>query len=166
VAYKLMPQQAPLLLTAPDSSVTKRGAFATKHLWVTPHSDDERWCAGDYTIQSSGGEGLPKWTAANRSLAPGADPVLWHTFGATHVPRPEDFPVMPCEVAGERRWLPWRLCTRYRCLGRGVPLPHCCAASPARGARGLLRMRCLHPGVRTMSSHLLLCCLNQPQASC
>jgi hypothetical protein len=45
VAYKLMPQQAPLLLTAPDSSVTKRGAFATKHLWVTPHSDDGARCA-------------------------------------------------------------------------------------------------------------------------
>ena len=38
----------------------------------------------------------------DRSLA-GADPVLWYTFGATHVPRPEDFPVMPCEVVGALR---------------------------------------------------------------
>jgi primary-amine oxidase len=51
-------------------------------------------------MQHAGGDGLAKWTAANRSLA-GADPVIWHTFGATHVPRPEDFPVMPCEVVGE-----------------------------------------------------------------
>ena len=35
----------------------------------------------------------------NRALK-GADPVLWYTFGATHVPRPEDFPVMPVEVVG------------------------------------------------------------------
>lgn len=25
------------------------------------------------------------------------DVVLWHTFGVTHIPAPEDFPVMPAE---------------------------------------------------------------------
>ncbi|KAI3429769.1 hypothetical protein D9Q98_010082 [Chlorella vulgaris] len=99
VAYKLMPMAGPLLLAAPSSGIAKRGAFATKALWVTPHQDLERWPAGDYPMQHAGGDGLAKWTAANRSLA-GADPVIWHTFGATHVPRPEDFPVMPCEVVG------------------------------------------------------------------
>ncbi len=28
--------------------------------------------------------------------------VLWHTFGVTHVPRPEDLPVMPVETCGFR----------------------------------------------------------------
>jgi len=28
--------------------------------------------------------------------------VVWHTFGATHVPRPEDWPVMPVERCGFR----------------------------------------------------------------
>ena len=28
------------------------------------------------------------------------DVVVWHTFGSTHVVRPEDFPVMPVEVTG------------------------------------------------------------------
>lgn len=99
VAYKLVPTHSPLLLAAPSSSIAKRGVFATKHLWVTPHGDDERYPAGDYPMQHAGGDGLPKWTAQNRSLAC-ADPVIWHSFGATHVPRPEDFPVMPCEVVG------------------------------------------------------------------
>ena len=26
--------------------------------------------------------------------------MLWHTFGVTHVPRPEDWPVMPVEYCG------------------------------------------------------------------
>jgi primary-amine oxidase len=29
-----------------------------------------------------------------------ADPVIWYAFGVTHVVRPEDFPVMPCEYVG------------------------------------------------------------------
>jgi hypothetical protein len=39
VAYKLMPMAGPLLLAAPSSGIAKRGAFATKALWVTPHQD-------------------------------------------------------------------------------------------------------------------------------
>ncbi len=26
--------------------------------------------------------------------------VVWHTFGMTHIPRPEDWPVMPVDVNG------------------------------------------------------------------
>ena len=46
-----------------------------------------------------GGGGLPRWTAANRSLI-GTDLVLWYSFGVTHIPRPEDFPIMPVERTG------------------------------------------------------------------
>ena len=28
----------------------------------------------------------------------GSDPVVWYSFGVTHVVRPEDFPIMPVEV--------------------------------------------------------------------
>lgn len=28
----------------------------------------------------------------------GADPVVWYSFGVTHVVRVEDFPIMPVEV--------------------------------------------------------------------
>ncbi len=54
--------------------------------------------AGLYVNQSKGGGGLPAWTAAKRSLDH-KDVVLWYTMGVTHIPRPEDWPVMPVHKA-------------------------------------------------------------------
>jgi primary-amine oxidase len=99
VGYKLIPGATPALHAQPDSSIAKRAAFATKNLWVTPYAADERRAAGDYPNQHAGGDGLPRFTASNRSLVD-ADIVVWHTFGVTHIPRPEDWPVMPVESCG------------------------------------------------------------------
>jgi primary-amine oxidase len=100
VAYKLIPQHAGApLLAQPDAAITARAMFGTKHLWVTPFNEQERRAAGDFPNQHPGGDGLPKWTAADRPVAD-TDIVLWHTIGVTHFCRPEDFPVMPCEYAG------------------------------------------------------------------
>ena len=98
-AYKLLPASTPTLLAHPDSSVGRRAAFATRNLWVTPFDPDERRAAGDYPNQSAGGAGLPAWTAQDRPIVD-TDIVLWHTFGVTHIPRPEDWPVMPVEYTG------------------------------------------------------------------
>jgi primary-amine oxidase len=98
-AYKLVPGPTPTLLAAPASSVGRRAAFATRNLWVTPYRPDERRAAGDYPNQHRGGDGLPRWTAQDRGIVD-EDVVLWYTFGVTHVPRPEDWPVMPVEHAG------------------------------------------------------------------
>ena len=49
--------------------------------------------------QHPGGDGLPAWTAADRPLED-TDLVLWHTFTAHHVVRPEDWPVMPVTRVG------------------------------------------------------------------
>jgi primary-amine oxidase len=65
----------------------------------------ERYAAGEYPYQSKGGDGLPKWTSANRPLD-GRDVVLWYTMGITHNPRPEDWPVMPVHEAGFKL-VPW-----------------------------------------------------------
>jgi len=99
VGYVLHPQPQPTLLADPSSSIAKRAAFATKHLWVTQYSPDERYPAGDFVNQHPGGAGLPAYVAGDRPLI-GTDLVLWHTFGLTHFPRPEDWPVMPVDRIG------------------------------------------------------------------
>ena len=97
--YLLMPGENSVPFAQPDSWVRKRAGFLNAHLWVTPYSDTERYAAGDFPNQSKGGDGLPKWTAANRSID-GRDIVLWYVMGITHNPRPEDWPVMPVYEAG------------------------------------------------------------------
>lgn len=98
-AYRLYPQPTALLMADPESKVYGRAAFASKHLWATAYQPDERWPAGTYPNAHAGGAGLPEYTAKNRSIDAG-DIVLWHTFGLTHVPRPEDWPIMPVDYAG------------------------------------------------------------------
>jgi primary-amine oxidase len=99
VAYKLVPGSAPTLLADPESSVGRRARFATRTLWVSAFNPSERRAAGDHPNQHAGGDGLPRFLAQNRDLTD-ADIVLWHTFGVTHFPRPEDWPVMPVEYTG------------------------------------------------------------------
>ncbi|HUI02072.1 MAG TPA: primary-amine oxidase [Acidimicrobiales bacterium] len=99
VAYKLVPGSTPTLHADPESSVGRRAGFAACNLWVTPYAADECRAAGDYPNQHAGGDGLPRWTAQDRPVVE-RDIVVWHTFGVTHVPRPEDWPVMPVEYTG------------------------------------------------------------------
>jgi primary-amine oxidase len=72
----------------------RRAGFTQHALWVTPYRPEELYAAGDYPTQSRGGDGLPSWTAANRPIE-NTDIVAWYTFGMHHVPRAEDWPVMP-----------------------------------------------------------------------
>jgi primary-amine oxidase len=99
VGFKLAPGENVLPFAHPDSPILRRAGFMTKHLWVTPYEPSERYPAGDYPNQHPGGEGLPKWTEANRSIE-NTDLVVWYTFGHHHIPRPEDFPVMPTAYSG------------------------------------------------------------------
>jgi primary-amine oxidase len=99
VGYALYPEGQPVLLADPSSSIAGRAAFATKHLWVTKYDPSERYSAGQFVNQHPGGAGLPAFVAGNRNID-GEDIVVWHTFGLTHFPRPEDWPVMPVDYAG------------------------------------------------------------------
>jgi primary-amine oxidase len=69
VAYRLVPATTtPTLFAHADSPIGKRAGFARHNLWVTPYEDRERRAAGDYVNQHEGGDGLPRWTAQDRSL--------------------------------------------------------------------------------------------------
>ncbi|TDZ31391.1 Copper amine oxidase 1 [Colletotrichum spinosum] len=103
VGFKLVPHYSQLLLAHPTSWHSRRSEYASHAVWVTRHRDDELFPAGRFTMQSSGGQGIASWIR-DRSGSPGdessvrdEDIVVWHTFGSTHNPRIEDWPVMPCE---------------------------------------------------------------------
>jgi primary-amine oxidase len=99
VSYRLVPGENAVPFASPEAAVSRRAAFITRHLWVTPYERDERYAAGDYPNQHAGGSGLPEWTRADRGID-GRDIVVWYTFGHHHVARPEDWPVMPVATIG------------------------------------------------------------------
>lgn len=99
VAYRLVPGENCPAFAQADASVRKRAGFASHHVWVTPYTAAERYPAGDYPNQNPGGDGLPRWTKADRSVE-NTDLVLWYVFSHMHVPRPEDWPVMPVSSIG------------------------------------------------------------------
>jgi primary-amine oxidase len=99
VGYMLFPGENSLPYVGLNSQVRKRAAFMNAHLWATQHAKDEMNAAGFYINQSKGGEGLPQWTRANRWLE-NRDVVLWYTMGTTHIPRPEEWPVMAVHKMG------------------------------------------------------------------
>jgi primary-amine oxidase len=99
VAYRICPGENTLPYALPGSSLLKRATFLTRNLWVTPFDAQERFPAGEYPNQNPGGDGLPKWTAADREISD-RDLVVWYTFGQTHTPRLEDWPVMPVSSVG------------------------------------------------------------------
>ncbi|MEM1333665.1 MAG: histamine oxidase, partial [Actinomycetota bacterium] len=99
VAYKLLSQSTPRFMVPEDTPAGRRGGFARHHLWVTQYDDTEQYAGGGaFTNLHPGGVGLPTYAAQNRPVE-NTEIVVWHTFGVTHVPRPEDWPIMPVEYA-------------------------------------------------------------------
>ena len=81
-------------LLSDDDFVRRRAGFTEQTLWVTPFNPDEMFAAGAYPTVHAADQGLPTWTKKNRPIN-NEDIVAWYTVGFHHVPRPEDFPVMP-----------------------------------------------------------------------
>ncbi len=104
VAYKLVPGVNALPFQYPHSPVGRRAGFMYKHLWVTQYHPGELYPAGWFPNQHAGGDGLPKWVKADRSVDD-ENIVVWYTLNYHHLPRPEDWPVQPTVYAGFH-WMP------------------------------------------------------------
>ena len=99
VAYKLLPGNTSTLLAHHDSPPGKRASFSKHNLWATPFKAEEMAAGGQNSVMHSGQGGLDDITSSDRDISE-CDLVTWHTFGLTHTPRPEDWPVMPVEYCG------------------------------------------------------------------
>lgn len=99
VGYRLVPGTNTVPFVAPESSVGRRAGYMFSHFWATPYAEDELYAAGWYPNLRAEGDGLPKWTEADRRLEDG-EVVVWYTLNYHHLPRPEDWPVQPVAYAG------------------------------------------------------------------
>ena len=103
VGFQLLPHYSQMLLAHRDSYHAKRSEFGQHAVWVTRYDDEETFPSGRHTMQSLGGEGIASGINRRRddrnakTTVRNEDFVIWHTFGSTHNPRIEDWPVMPSE---------------------------------------------------------------------
>ena len=57
----MVPAAGAPLYANPKSDHARRGAFATKNLWVTPFAEDEFYPAGNYPLEPNP-QGIKDWT--------------------------------------------------------------------------------------------------------
>ncbi|KAE9457479.1 hypothetical protein C3L33_10623, partial [Rhododendron williamsianum] len=87
--YKLIPGSNCLPLAGPEAKFLRRAAFLNHNLWVTQYARGEDFPGGEFPNQN------PRVVCDLASV--------WsygYVFGITHVPRLEDWPVMPVERIG------------------------------------------------------------------
>jgi primary-amine oxidase len=99
VGYKFFPGDNCFPFASPNAWWRKRARFVDYHVWVTPYHPRENYAAGDFPNQSTEDHGLIRWIQQHRNIE-NTDLVMWYTFGHTHIPRPEDYPVMPTAYMG------------------------------------------------------------------
>ncbi|CAH6718457.1 putative peroxisomal primary amine oxidase [[Candida] jaroonii] len=104
-SYKLVSTFCPPLLAQKGSLVRKRAPWAENTIEVIPYQDEDHgygrlYPSGDHVAQWSGDglRGMRKWIGDGSDKIENTDIVMFHTFGITHFPAPEDFPVMPTEI--------------------------------------------------------------------
>ncbi|KAN0100146.1 Copper amine oxidase, enzyme domain containing protein [Tylopilus felleus] len=103
-SYQIMMKGGLLpLLSKNDSWIARRASFAHKALWVVRDDEGARggrmWPSGKYVPQTreEPEDSVSRWVREGRGSIDNEDIVLYLTVGTTHIPRPEDWPVMPVE---------------------------------------------------------------------
>jgi len=97
VSYKLAPGACFPALMDPSTPQYLRAPVIGHTLWVTKNSDDERWPAGAYPVQSEVDKGMSEWIKDDASLE-NTDVVLWYVFGIHHITRVEEWPIMAVDT--------------------------------------------------------------------
>lgn len=90
------------VMARPDSWVLRRAEFLNDALWVCREVEGPKggrmWPAGKYVPQTreEPDDSVCKWVQSKGNVE-NEDILLYLTIGTTHIPRPEDWPVMPVE---------------------------------------------------------------------
>ena len=94
-AYRLHVDSVARPLARPGSVTGRRAPFTDHHVLATRRDPQQRYAGGEYPNQAEpGADGIHVWQDADRSLDP-TELVVWANVGTHHLPRPEDWPVMP-----------------------------------------------------------------------
>ncbi|MEM7253751.1 MAG: tyramine oxidase [Pseudomonadota bacterium] len=93
-SYRLVPHSISYSLLNPDELASIKNPYIQNQLWVTRHAQRERYPGGDYVFLGEGKDTLREWSQRDRDIL-NTDIVAWYTLGMHHVPRLEDWPVMP-----------------------------------------------------------------------
>jgi primary-amine oxidase len=80
----------------PEFRFGQGASFTQRHFWATKYHPDELYAAGKYPNQApdNSQDNLFHYAADNENIY-AEDVVLWYSLGFTHVPKPEDYPIMP-----------------------------------------------------------------------
>jgi len=88
--YTVMPMENAAAAAPRDDAA----GFTLHHFWATPHREGELYAAGRYPNQAKSGDVDGIESYADDSSIYDQDVVIWYSLGTTHVPRPEDYPVI------------------------------------------------------------------------
>jgi primary-amine oxidase len=100
-AYALIPGENAPSFQAPGSAPRRRASFLEHQLWVTLFDPRQMYASGEWVNLMREREGVETWSGGDRPIVD-KDVVLWYTNSVLHLPRPEDWPVMPAHTAGFR----------------------------------------------------------------
>ncbi len=101
VGYAIDPAPGVWTYLPEGAALRGRASFVNHHFYATRYKPEETHAAGVYPSQAREPQGLSVFTADDELLE-GQDVVAWYTFGVTHTPRVEEWPVMPAARTGFR----------------------------------------------------------------
>lgn len=128
IGYKIMCKDTAPLLPHADSLVGRRATFAKHTIWTTPYVDGQLFPAGKFPTQTrvAPEDSLEFWMKGERNIA-NTDVVTWLQFGTTHVPRPEDWPVVSVQLSFDKGAATFRLSSSklMTVFSRQMPYEEC-----------------------------------------